>query len=70
MTFDNITLQLLMGSVSEPKPAQKEVMEALQEIQVIHNEKEQSGFEIKFDTGRSQRYVQCKSASDHGRNNY
>lgn len=55
MTFDNITLQLLMGSVSEPKPAQKEVMEALQEIQIIHNEKEQSGFEIKFDTGRSQR---------------
>lgn len=55
MTFDNITLQLLMGSVSEPKPAPKEVMEALQEIQIIHNEKEQSGFEIKFDTGRSQR---------------
>lgn len=53
MTFDNITLQLLIGSINEPRPASNEVTEALRNIQIVHNEKGQSGFQITFDAGRS-----------------
>lgn len=49
-----INLTLLMGQ-QVPKPVSRELVEALQSVEVSHSDKERSGFQIVFQMGRRDR---------------